>query len=204
MLLWGVPIPLDRDRNPIGWELRRSLEIISIRLGEDPASMTEPDVLIDFGAHGRFITEVKHRGGTSLQDVRYAGWNRYFPANSPLPYATAMRSSECYELARNWKFGLELDTKTDRPFTLGYLGSDTLFEGDRRKSAPKVPRVACRQRGRHAFRGSVGTRCLEQSPILRPPRRPAAASMTRYAAPHCARHYFVLGRRGYSVEEGVL
>jgi hypothetical protein len=130
LLLWGVPIPLNRDTNPGGWELRRSLEIISNRLGEDPNSRTEPDVLIDFGSLGVFIIEVKHKSGTSLKDVWYAGWDRYFPANSPLSYAAAMRASRCYELARNWNFGLELTAKTHRPFTLAYLGPDSLFTGD--------------------------------------------------------------------------
>jgi hypothetical protein len=129
MLLWGVPMPLDRKSNVNGWELRQSLEIISTGLGEDPNSSTEPDVLIDFGPHGVFIIEVKHRSETSLKDVGYAGWDKYFPANSPLPYAAAMRASECYELARNWRFGLELIATTNRPFTLAYLGPSSLFEG---------------------------------------------------------------------------
>ena len=46
-----------------------------------------PDVLIDFGAYGLFIVEVKHRSGTDLKAVNYAGWDRYYPANSRLPYA---------------------------------------------------------------------------------------------------------------------
>jgi hypothetical protein len=130
MLLWGVPIPFDRDRNPDGWDLRRCLEIISNGLGEDSTSRTEPDVLIDFGPHGYLIIEVKHRSSTSLKYVGYAVWDRYFPANSPLPYAAAIRTSQCYELARNWRIGLELTATGDRPFTLAYLGPDTLFQGD--------------------------------------------------------------------------
>lgn len=52
LLLWGVPIPLDRESSPVGWGIRRDLEEISNRLGEDPTSRTEPDVLIDFGCTG--------------------------------------------------------------------------------------------------------------------------------------------------------
>jgi hypothetical protein len=127
LLLWGVPIPSDREKNPRGWELRHSLKTISDQLGEDPTSRTEPDVIIDRGACGLFVIEVKHRSGTDLKPVDYQGWDRYCPANSPFPYTAAMRSSECYELARNWRFGLELSANPPRPFTLVYLGPDTLF-----------------------------------------------------------------------------
>jgi hypothetical protein len=127
LLLWGVPIPSDRENNPRGWELRHSLKTISDQLGEDPTSRTEPDVIIDFGAYGLFIIEVKHRSGTELKTVDYPGWDRYYPTVSPLPYAAAMRDSECYELARNWRFGLELSANLPRPFTQVYLGPDTLF-----------------------------------------------------------------------------
>lgn len=130
LLLWGVPVPLERDRNPTGWTLRRSVESISDRLDENQSSRTEPDVLIDFGACGLFIVEVKHTSGTSLQDVSYAGWDRYFPTDSLLSYAASMRSSSCYELARNWRFGIDLAATTERPFTLVYLGPDSLFLGD--------------------------------------------------------------------------
>jgi hypothetical protein len=129
LLLWGVPMPLDRHTNPSGWALRTSLENLSDGLGEDPASRTEPDVLIDFGGHGVFIIEVKHRSGTDLKKLEYAGWDRYYPATSPPSYAASMRASECYELARNWKFGLELTAATPRSFTLAYLGPDSLFRG---------------------------------------------------------------------------
>jgi hypothetical protein len=103
------------------------LESISDLLGEDPSSRSEPDVIIDLGEYGLFIIEVKHRSGTDLKTVDYAGWDRYYPGDSPLPYAAAMRSSECYELSRNWRFGLELSANPPRPFTLAYLGLDSLF-----------------------------------------------------------------------------
>jgi hypothetical protein len=118
---------MDEELNPNGWELRRFLESISDQLGEDPTSRTEPDVIIDFGACGLFIIEVKHRSGTDLKRVNYPGWDRYYPVDSPLPYAAAVRFSECYELSRNWRFGLELSANPTRPFTLVYSGPDTLF-----------------------------------------------------------------------------
>jgi hypothetical protein len=123
-------VPIDQEIGSRGWELRRFLEAISDRLGEDPARRTEPDLLIDFGAHGHFLIEVKHRSKTSLQDVWYANWDRYFPGDSPLTYAAAIRASGCYELARNWRFGLELAAENNRPFMLACLGPDSLFRGD--------------------------------------------------------------------------
>ncbi len=131
LLLWGVPIPLDRERNAAGWALRKSLELISDQLGEDPTSRTEPDVLIDFGDYGLFIIEVKHRSGTDLKKLEYAGWDRYYPADSLLLFAADLRASCCYELARNWRFGLELSAIPPRPFTLVNLGPDGLFHGQR-------------------------------------------------------------------------
>ena len=129
-LLWGVPIPPDRAGDDRGWRLRGRLEAIADRLGEDPRSRTEPDVVIDLGPDGVVVIEVKHRSPTDVKDGAYAGWDRYYPADSPLPYAPAVRASGCYELARNWRFGLELAAEPDRPFTLACLGPDGLFRGE--------------------------------------------------------------------------
>jgi hypothetical protein len=128
-LLWGVPIPLDGELNRNGWVLRGQLVEVSDKLGEDPSSRSEPDVIIDLGDYGLFIIEVKHRSGTDLKTVDYDGWDRYYPTHSPLSYAAAIRASECYELARNWRFGLELTAYPPRPFTLVYLGPESLFHG---------------------------------------------------------------------------
>lgn len=129
VLLWGVPIPLDRENNEEGWALRARLEGISDRLGENPRSRTEPDVVIDLGPDGIVIIEVKHRSGTDVKTEGYAGWDRYYSSASPLLYAAAVRASRCYELARNWRFGLELASDPLRPFTLAYLGPESLFRG---------------------------------------------------------------------------
>ena len=129
MLLWGVPIPLDRPGNERGWLLRERLEAISDRLGEDPRSRTEPDVVIDLGPDGVVIFEVKHRSPTDVKSECHGGWDRYYPASSLLPYAGAVRASGCYELARNWRFGLELASAPCRPFTLACLGPELLFRG---------------------------------------------------------------------------
>jgi hypothetical protein len=130
MLLWGVPIPLDRTDNGRGWGLRDRLEAIADQLGENPRSRTEPDVVIDLGLFGVLIIEVKHRSGTDVKPWAYAGWDRYYPAASPIPYAAAVRATSCYELSRNWRFGLELAADPSRQFTLVCLGPDALFQGD--------------------------------------------------------------------------
>jgi hypothetical protein len=130
LLLWGAPIPLDKMVNERGWWIRGRLEAIANKLVENPDSRTEPDVLIDLGKAGIFIIEAKHRSPTDMTEAAYCGWDGYYPANCPLPYATAMRASGCYQLARNWRFGLELAQKPCRPFTLVCLGPDVLFQGD--------------------------------------------------------------------------
>jgi hypothetical protein len=129
LLLWGVPLPLNRTDNGRGWRIREQLETISDRLGENPISRTEPDVLLDLGESGIFIIEVKHRSPTDVKAAEYGGWERYYPPESPFPYAADMRASCCYELARNWRFGIELAAVSPRPFTLACLGPDGLFLG---------------------------------------------------------------------------
>ena len=91
LLLWGVPIPPDRAGDDRGWRLRARLESIADRLGENPNSRTEPDVVIDLGEAGIFIVEVKHRSPTDVKAAGYGGWDRYYPAGSPLPYAASVR-----------------------------------------------------------------------------------------------------------------
>jgi hypothetical protein len=141
VLLWGVPLPLDPDRESAGWQLRRRLEEISDQLGEHPEGRSEPDVVIDLGPCGLIIIEVKHRSATDVKLPDYPGWECYYPAASPIPYAAAIRDSGCYELARNWRFGLELTTHSERPFTLLCLGPQTLFEAE--GAAVLQPFIAC-------------------------------------------------------------
>jgi len=129
LLLWGVPIPMGRMDYDRKWRLRDRLETISDQLGEDPRSRTEPDVVIDLGDSGLLIIEVKHRSGTDVKPSNYAGWDRYYPADSPIPHATAVRASGCYEMARNWRLGTELASEPPRPFTLACLGPEGLFRG---------------------------------------------------------------------------
>ncbi len=123
-LLWGVPIPFDLQANPDGWVLRSKLISISNWLCEDPLYRTEPDVVIDLGDSGIIIIEVKHRSRTDTKAPGHSGWSNYYPEGSPFP------ASQCYELARNWRFGLELALSLRRPFSLVYLGPHGLFRDD--------------------------------------------------------------------------
>jgi hypothetical protein len=124
LLLWGVPIP--RDREPLHRAEELSQQLISIAdwLFEEPNGRTEPDVLIDLEERGLVIIEVKHNARTATQPPEYAHWSTYYPEGHPI------RESLCYELARNWRFGLELAHLLQRPFTLVYLGPDNLFDLD--------------------------------------------------------------------------
>jgi hypothetical protein len=99
------------------------------RLDEDPRSRTEPDVLLYLGESGVILIELKHRGSTDVKGPNYGGWDRYFPAESPLPFAASVRASGCHELARNWRFGLGLAVDPARPCTRVCLGTESLFVG---------------------------------------------------------------------------
>ena len=129
VLLWGVPISTEGKESEVGRRLRDRLEAIADGLGEDPRSRTEPDIVIDLGESGIVIIEVKHRSGTDVKRPGYAGWGRYYPSDGPLAYGDSLRASGCYELARNWRFGLELAADPARPFTLACLGPESLFRG---------------------------------------------------------------------------
>ena len=131
LLLWGAPVPSEKALNERGWKLRGRLEEIANRLRENPTLRTEPDVKIDFGADGDITLEVKHRTGTDMKNEGHREWDRYYPPNSPFPYAEAMQGSRCFGLARNWRFGLELTADPPRSFTLVCLGPADLFRDKR-------------------------------------------------------------------------
>ena len=124
MLLWGAPVPLDRENNPRGWELRERLISISDWLCENAQGRTEPDVLLDLGQSGLFMIEVKHGSHTIAKGPDYEGWSNYYHRGHPI------RDTGCYQLARNWCFGIELALSLRRPFTLIYLGPHQLFQRD--------------------------------------------------------------------------
>lgn len=111
LLLWGVPLTLNDER---GWRLREQLERISDSLGEDPIRRTEPDVVIDAGAAGIVIVEVKYTSPNDVQ-VPSSRFDRYLNTRC-FSDTDGAKATGLYELIRNWRFGCEL--AEGRRFTL--------------------------------------------------------------------------------------
>jgi hypothetical protein len=112
LLLWGVPQPQDCID---GQTLREQIVTICDRLGEAPKSRTEPDVITRFGASGMAFIEVKYRSGNDLQTFG-AKHEKYLERTDAFADAGLIRESNLYELARNWRIGVEL--AKGLPFTL--------------------------------------------------------------------------------------
>lgn len=108
-LIWGVPAS-GTEAN----ELRTAIEAVLDRLGEALASRTEPDVVLDFGALGIVLIEVKYRSGNDRQDDK--PWSKYVDDPSAFLDPAAARESGRYELVRNWRLGCDL--ARGRPLTL--------------------------------------------------------------------------------------
>jgi len=121
-LLWGSPIFGAR-----GAELRNQLVDVCAKLGEDAGSVSEPDVVIDFGDAGLVFAEVKYRSGNDMKSSAYRGWSRYMSAPWVAWEIEETKASGCYELARNWCLLKAL--AGDRPSTLVNLGPANLFRG---------------------------------------------------------------------------
>lgn len=102
VLLWGVPVS-----GPGAEELRVELEHISDRIGERPASRSEPDVIVAW-RDVLAIVEAKLTSKNDSKPATYSGWSlyhseKYFRA-APGPVA----GTGLYELVRNWRIGCEL------------------------------------------------------------------------------------------------
>jgi hypothetical protein len=119
LLLWGAPVP-DDDARAVALSMK--LEDVSIVITEDSRRRTEPDVVLDFGAEGIVLVEVKHRSGNHVSARGH--WDRYLNAAC---FNDLRRAEQCglYELVRNWRFAH--DIAADRPFALVNLGPERLF-----------------------------------------------------------------------------
>lgn len=124
MLLWGAPMQADDERSS---EIRQTLASLLAKLCENPDSCSEPDVLIDFGAAGLVIIEVKYRSPNDNRDANLSSWSRYLDRSGAFLDGQRLRRSGEYELARQWRIGQAL--AADRPFALVNLGPPGLFEG---------------------------------------------------------------------------
>ena len=73
LLLWGVPV----EPTTSGASLRARLSAQCTALGKDKERMSEPDVIVDLGAHGIVFIEVKYLSGNDKKSSSYAGWEKY-------------------------------------------------------------------------------------------------------------------------------
>jgi hypothetical protein len=123
LLLWGVPV----DDGPRGVEIHSRLKQVCGALGEDPASLSEPDVIVDLGDDGLLFIEVKYRSGNDHGPRDDNHWSRYATAPGLGWQIDGIKASGCYELARNWCL---LKMLADgRRATLANLGPAGLFSG---------------------------------------------------------------------------
>ena len=125
LLLWGVPIN-GGDR---GKKIRGELTSCCVSLGEDPNSLSEPDVIIDLGDDGLVFVEVKYHSGNEFKEEDYPGWKKYLGSSSLAWRTDEVKRSGCYELARNWRLLNAL--AGDRSVTLVNLGPPSLFLGSK-------------------------------------------------------------------------
>lgn len=123
LLLWGVPLgPSDH-----GDAVRDRLVRECIALGERRRSLSEPDVIIDFGEQGIVFIEVKYRSGNDCKPSDHPNWGKYASPGKPLWKFDDVMASGCYELARYWRL---LERLADgRRGVLVNLGLPALFGG---------------------------------------------------------------------------
>jgi hypothetical protein len=112
LLLWGVPQP---PTSYPGGLIRKRIIGICDRLREEPNRRSEPDVIVDFGQSGLALIEVKYRSGNDLQDFG-TKHEKYLDGTDAFAEPKLIRDSQMYELARNWRIGVEL--ANGAPFTL--------------------------------------------------------------------------------------
>jgi hypothetical protein len=124
VLLWGGPLE-SGDRAS---ELQATLRRECLDLNENKDSMSEPDVIIDCGAHGIVFVEVKYRSPNDTKPANYANWQKYQSAGRLAWRFDDVKATGCYELARYWCL-IERVARTRRA-TLVNLGPPTLFEGE--------------------------------------------------------------------------
>lgn len=124
LFLWGVPVDSNDER---GTDIQRRLIELCTKLGEDPTSLSEPDVILDLGKAGLIFVEVKHLSPNDTTPADYRGWTKYSSAAWLNWRIEEIRASGCYELARNWC--LLKGLAADRPVTLVNLGPARLFRG---------------------------------------------------------------------------
>lgn len=127
ILLRGVPVPL---KDAKGQQARTRLCQLLEGLGENPAYLSEPDVIVDYGEAGVLFIEVKLKS-LNVSSNAEERWNKYLTANStdlqPFRDIEGIRQTGLYELMRNWR--IAWDFAAGRPMALVNLGPEALFVG---------------------------------------------------------------------------
>lgn len=112
ILLWGVPHPLN---SASGKTMVDHLVKVCDHLGEVPDRRSEPDVIMDFADEGLIIIEVKY-GSANATETFGTKHQKYLDCTDAFSDTNAIRDSRLYELARNWRIGVDL--AGGRRFTL--------------------------------------------------------------------------------------
>ncbi len=124
VLLWGVPITPSRRGTEVQETLLSVLQ--SKPLLEDPHSLSEPDVILDYGDAGVVIIEVKYTSPTKETVSKSDKWDRYLQCDGVFRDCVKAKDSNLYELVRNWRIARDLAGK--RPYTLVNLAKAAMLE----------------------------------------------------------------------------
>lgn len=121
----GAPVPA---ADATGVMLRARLRTELLRIGDQAGSLTEPDIILDCGASGPVLFEVKLGDRNDREPPGHPGWSIHLGRTSAFHDPEQIRDTRLYQLARNWRAGWEL--AGDRPLTLVNLAPASLFRLD--------------------------------------------------------------------------
>jgi hypothetical protein len=148
LMLWGTPVPGDGDGR--AWQLRAEFGRLSDELKEERISRSEPDVILDFPERLVFIEVKYRRGGNVDKKATPRKFAKYNGGAGVFTDFEKARTSGCYELVRNWRFGASLAAATKKPFSLLNLGLPRLFQGVSEERT-RCFESALNQRGGNSF-----------------------------------------------------
>lgn len=121
LLLWGVPIPHTEAGEKVRSKIKGILK--SENINESSGSLSEPDVILDYGEKGIIIIEVKLHSTNDKKKKKYKNWEKY--ESEAFKNYGNIKKSGLYELTRNWRLAWEYSASG--PMTLINLGPKKLF-----------------------------------------------------------------------------